>query len=38
VRNFIYPEDAAVARIGDSQGLGGHNGKIKHREQSAAGE
>jgi uncharacterized membrane protein len=38
VRNFIYPEDVAVARIGDTQGLGGHNGKIKHRERSAACE
>lgn len=36
VRNFIYPEDAAVARIGDAQGLGGHDGKIKHRERSPA--
>jgi uncharacterized membrane protein len=34
-RNFIYPEDAAVARIGDAQGLGGHNGTIRHRERSA---
>jgi hypothetical protein len=38
VRNFIYPEDVAVARIGDAQGLGGHNGKIKHRERNAARE
>jgi uncharacterized membrane protein len=30
VRNFIYPEDVAVARIGDVQGLGGHSGKITH--------
>jgi uncharacterized membrane protein len=38
VRNFIYPEDVAVARIGDAQGLGGHNRKIKHRERNAARE
>jgi uncharacterized membrane protein len=38
VRNFIYPEDVAVARIGDAQGLGGHNGKIKHRGRNAARE
>jgi uncharacterized membrane protein len=37
-RNFIYPEDAAIARIGDAQGLGGHNGKIKHRKRSAASD
>jgi len=29
-RNFIYPEDLALARIADAQGLGGHSGKIKH--------
>jgi uncharacterized membrane protein len=29
-RNFIYPEDLALARIGDAQGLGGHSGKFKH--------
>jgi len=27
-RNFIYPEDLALARIADAQGLGGHSGKI----------
>lgn len=26
-RNFAYPEDVALARIGDTQGLGGHSGK-----------
>jgi len=29
-RNFSYPEDLALARIADAQGLGGHSGKIKH--------
>ena len=29
-RNFIYPEDLALAHIADPQGLGGHSGKIKH--------
>jgi uncharacterized membrane protein len=29
-RNFIYPEDLALARIADAQGLGGHSGKLKH--------
>jgi uncharacterized membrane protein len=29
-RNFVYPEDLALARIGDAQGLGGHSGKLKH--------
>jgi uncharacterized membrane protein len=29
-RNFIYPEDLALARIADAQGLGGHSGKPKH--------
>ena len=27
-RNFIYPEDLALARIADAQGLGGHSGKL----------
>jgi uncharacterized membrane protein len=27
-RNFIYPEDLALARVADAQGLGGHSGKI----------
>ena len=26
-RNFVYPEDLALARIADAQGLGGHSGK-----------
>jgi len=26
---FTYPEDLALARIADSQGLGGHSGKLK---------
>jgi uncharacterized membrane protein len=29
-RNFVYPEEIALARIGDVQGLGGHAGKITH--------
>ena len=29
-RNFIYPEDLALAHIADPQGLGGHSGRIKH--------
>jgi uncharacterized membrane protein len=29
-RNFTYPEDLALAQIGDAQGLGGHSGKAKH--------
>ncbi len=29
-RNFIYPEELALAHIADAQGLGGHSGKIKH--------
>jgi uncharacterized membrane protein len=28
-RNFVYPEDLALARIADSQGLGGRSGKSK---------
>jgi uncharacterized membrane protein len=35
-RNFIYPEEVALARIGDAQGLGGHSGKISRGEQSSA--
>jgi uncharacterized membrane protein len=26
-RNFVYPEELALARIADTQGLGGHSGK-----------
>ncbi len=29
-RNFAYPEDLALARVADAQGLGGHSGKITH--------
>ena len=29
-KHFSYPEDLALARIADAQGLGGHTGKIKH--------
>jgi len=29
-RNFVYPEEIALARIGDTQGLGGHSGNITH--------
>ena len=29
-RHFVYPEELALARIADSQGLGGHSGKLKH--------
>jgi uncharacterized membrane protein len=29
-RHFIYPEELALAHIADSQGLGGHSGKIEH--------
>jgi uncharacterized membrane protein len=29
-RNFIYPEDLALAHIADPQGLGGHSGTVKH--------
>jgi uncharacterized membrane protein len=28
-RNFAYPEEWALARVADSQGLGGHSGKMK---------
>jgi uncharacterized membrane protein len=27
VRNFVYPEELALARVADSQGLGGRSGK-----------
>ena len=26
-KNFIYPEELTLARVADSQGLGGHSGK-----------
>jgi len=29
-RIFTYPEDLALARIADAQGLGGHSGKMTH--------
>jgi uncharacterized membrane protein len=29
-KNFVYPEELALARIADAQGLGGHSGKSKH--------
>ena len=29
-RIFIYPEDLALARFADAQGLGGHSGKVMH--------
>jgi uncharacterized membrane protein len=29
VRTFVYPEELVLARIGDSQGLGGRSGKSK---------
>jgi uncharacterized membrane protein len=32
-RHFTYPEDLSLARIADSQGLGGHSGKSKLQNQ-----
>ena len=29
-RIFIYPEELALARVADAQGLGGHSGKVTH--------
>ncbi len=29
-KNFVYPEEIALARIGDAQGLGGHSGNVAH--------
>lgn len=29
-KHFSYPEDLALARIADAQGLGGHSVKVKH--------
>jgi hypothetical protein len=26
-KNFVYPEDLALARLADAQGLGGHPGQ-----------
>jgi uncharacterized membrane protein len=34
-RNFVYPEDLALARIADSQGLGGRSGKSKFGTHAA---
>jgi hypothetical protein len=31
-RHFVHPEDLALARIPDSQGLGGHSGKSRAGE------
>jgi hypothetical protein len=28
-RNFTYPEEVALARIGDTQGLGGHSAQVR---------
>ncbi|MGY8683387.1 DUF2254 family protein [Bradyrhizobium sp. UFLA05-153] len=28
-RNFTYPEELALARIGDTQGLGGHSAQVR---------
>jgi uncharacterized membrane protein len=36
VRNFSYPEELALARVADSQGLGGRSGKINHGMQDAS--
>ena len=33
--NFTYPEELALARIADAQGLGGHSGKINVKRTSA---
>ncbi len=29
-KKFVYPEELALARIGDAQGLGGHSGNVTH--------
>ena len=29
-KKFAYPEELALARIGDAQGLGGHSGNVTH--------
>jgi uncharacterized membrane protein len=34
-QNFVYPEDVALARVADSQGLGGRTGKITRRAYAA---
>jgi len=28
-KKFTYPEELALAQIADTQGLGGHSGKLK---------
>jgi hypothetical protein len=33
--NFSYPEDLALARIADSQGLGGRSGNINRGNRDA---
>ncbi len=33
-KHFAYPEELSLARIADSQGLGGHSGKSKSQEPS----
>ena len=35
-RNFSYPEELALARVADSQGLGGRSGKINRGMQDAS--
>jgi uncharacterized membrane protein len=35
-KKFTYPEELALAQIADTQGLGGHSGKITHREHNPA--
>jgi uncharacterized membrane protein len=35
-RIFTYPEELALARVADAQGLGGHAGKITQRKASRA--
>jgi hypothetical protein len=30
-RNFTYPEELALARIGDTQGLGGHSAQARSK-------
>jgi uncharacterized membrane protein len=37
-RNYTYPEDLALARIADTQGLGGHSGKTRQRRHLAGSD
>jgi hypothetical protein len=30
-KNFTYPEELALARIGDTQGLGGHSAQLRSK-------